>query len=244
VRREVAGTWDERTIGGDRVLEKRRDSADTVFALGPAAGDPDRARRLSRILETLSDRLVSLFHCSQVHGSLVHRVDEDTAGVVMIGDGDGMVTDRSGVGLAVWTADCVPVLLAGRGIVAAVHSGWRGCASDVVGAAITIIRDDFGVDPISLRAVLGPAVCGRCYEVGPEVPSALGGFGLDERRWRRGDRVDLRGFLTARLEALGVPTDRIETIGGCTVESPELASYRRDGAAAGRQWAMVFLDRT
>ena len=161
----------------------------------------------------------------------------------MVGDGDGLVTDRPGHGALVWTADCVPVLIAGADVVAAVHSGWRGSAADVVGAAVGVLEKTFGAAPRTLHAALGPSVCGRCYRVGPEVPAAHGAFGLDEDRWRdgdHGDHVDLRGFLSARLEALGVPAEQIETVGGCTVESADLASYRRDGEAAGRQWAMVF----
>ena len=103
-------------------------------------------------------------------------------------------------------------------------------------------KAETGVAASKLSAAIGPAVCGPCYQVGAEVPRALGVFDLDEARWLDGDRVDLRGFLTARLESLGVPADQIETVGGCTVESPVLASYRRDGDKAGRQWAMVFLD--
>ena len=160
----------------------------------------------------------------------------------MVGDGDGLVTDRPGHGALVWTADCVPVLIAGADVVAAVHSGWRGSAADVVGAAVGVLEKTFGAAPRTLHAALGPSVCGRCYRVGPEVPAALGAFGLDEDRWRDGDHVDLRGFLSARLEALKVPAEQIETVGGCTVESADLASYRRDGEAAGRQWAMVYLN--
>ena len=73
------------------------------------------------------------------------------------------------------------------------------------------------------------------------APDALRRFGLDETRWIDRDRVDLRGFLTARLEHLGLRTTAIASVGGCTVESPALASHRRDGHAAGRQWAMVVL---
>jgi YfiH family protein len=152
-----------------------------------------------------------------------------------------MVTTTPGLALIVWTADCVPVLLTGDGVVAAVHAGWRGCAHDVVQATVTEMERVAGVVPEGLRAALGPAVCGSCYEVGPEVPEALGRFGLDESRWIDRDRVDLRGFLTARLEHLGLRVGAIESVGGCTVESPALASYRRDGHAAGRQWAMVAL---
>ena len=238
-----AETWRERTIGCDRALVKDLGAATMVFARGPAIGEPDRSRRLSGIIDSLPGALESISHCRQIHGAAIHRLCGDTNGVERVGNGDGLVTDRPGHGALVWTADCVPVLIAGADVVAAVHSGWRGSAADIVGAAVEVLETTFGAAPRTLRAALGPAVCGRCYRVGPEVCAALGAFGLDEDRWRDGDHVDLRGFLAARLEALGVPPGEIETVGGCTAETPDLASYRRDGDAAGRQWSMIVVNR-
>ncbi len=226
-------------MGRDRVLERRDGDVVLTFALGPATG---ASKELSRLEAILDDRVRRLRSCDQIHGRTVHEVPAGGDEVMELGPGDGLVTTVPGTGLLVWTADCVPVLLAGDGIVAAVHSGWRGCAADIVGAAVArLARHD--TPPERIRAALGPAVCGACYEVGPEVPDALRRFDLDESRWLVGAHVDLRGFLAARLEALGVPADNIETVGPCTVEAPDLASYRRDGAAAGRQWAMIVLNR-
>jgi YfiH family protein len=242
MRSAATGAWRERSIDGDRALVRDLGPATAAFARGPTTGEPDRSRRLARLIDALPAPLRSISHCRQTHSAVVHSVRRTTNRVVLVGDGDGLVTDQQGHGLLVWTADCVPVLLVGNRTVAAVHSGWRGAGADVVGAAMTLMEKDFNADPSDVHAVLGPAVCGRCYEVGPDVPAALSAFGLDEGRWRDGDHVDLRGFLTARLEALGVFPDRIETVGGCTVESSDLASFRRDGEAAGRQWSMVFLN--
>ncbi len=232
-------TWTDRAIGRDRALVRTLESATMAFGLGPAQGSAKEPARLSAVIE---GRITSLRFCRQVHGRVIHRIAAGAEEVLEVGPGDGLVTTSPGVGLLVWTADCVPVLLSADGVVAAVHSGWRGCAVDVVGAAIHRMTQDVGITPESIHVALGPAVCGGCYEVGPEVPEALGRFGLDEFGWLDKNHVDLRGFLSARLEALGVPTGNIERVGGCTVESPELASYRRDGAAAGRQWAMVYLN--
>ena len=232
--------WHEQRFGRDRALVRSDGKTTMAFALGPAQGVAKESARLSALL---GDRVVSLRFCHQVHGRTIHQIEVDTVPVAEVGQGDGLVTSAPGVGLMVWTADCVPVLLTAVGVVAAVHSGWRGCAADIVGAAVDELTRRHGIEPGVIRATLGPSVCGGCYEVGPEVPEALRSFDLDETRWLVGNRVDLRGFLSARLEAIGVPAEHIETVGGCTVESPELASYRRDGVEAGRQWSMVFLNR-
>ncbi len=230
--------WREETVGRDRALVRSDGSLTMAFALGPATG---AAKERSRLTAILDDRVRRLRCSEQVHGRTIHEISAGGDEVVEVGPGDGLVTDAKGVGLLVWTADCVPVLLAGDGVVAAIHSGWRGCAADIVGAAVAqLARRDIPAERV--HVALGPAICGTCYEIGPEVPEALGRFDLDESRWLLGNHVDLRGFLTARLEALGVAAGNIEIVGGCTVESPELASYRRDGVAAGRQWAMVYLN--
>jgi len=231
--------WREEIVGHDRALVRRDDAVEMAFGLGPAIGT---AREPSRLTAILDNRIRRLRYCDQIHGQTIHEVSAGGLEVMSLGSGDGLVTTAPGTALLVWTADCVPVLLAGDGIVAAVHSGWRGCAVDVVGAAVARLARH-GVHPETLRVALGPAVCGACYQVGPEVPEALRRFDLDDSLWLSGKHVDLRGFLAARLEALGVAVENIETVGSCTVESPRLASYRRDGAAAGRQWAMIVLSR-
>jgi YfiH family protein len=230
--------WRERIVGRDRVLVRTDGAVRMAFALGPATGAASKPARLAAILD---NDVRQLRFCDQVHGRTIHRTTTGGEAVSEIGPGDGLITTARGTGLVVWTADCVPVLLAGDGVVAAIHSGWRGCAADIVGAAVERMARHH-VPPAQLRVALGPSVCGACYEIGGEVADALRRFDLDESRWLIGNHVDLRGFLSARLEALGVPPENIETVGGCTMESPGLASYRRDGAAAGRQWAMIHLN--
>ena len=63
---------------------------------------------------------------------------------------------------------------------------------------------------------------------------------VDETRWLNGRQVDLRGLLAGRLEMLGLDPTRVRVEGPCTASNPELASYRRDGESAGRQWSMVY----
>jgi len=239
---DTTSFWHARPIGRDLALVRTIGNATLAFGLGPATDDTDRIDRLTAVVDAFPGGVNTIATCLQIHGSTVHRVGDLSETITEIGDGDALVTTANGTGVLVWTADCVPILLSGGGVVAAVHSGWRGCAADVVRAAIEEMERVAGVTPEELHAALGPSVCGSCYEVGAEVPDALRRFGLDEARWLDGDHVDLRGFLAARLENLGIPTEQIEKVGGCTAESPVLASYRRDGKTAGRQWALVFLD--
>jgi len=237
-------SFSEKEVAGERALDGSLGGARMLFGLGPPlAADPPEIRGL-RLLEALAPEIHGVRWGRQVHGREVAAVscekDCDLGGVVCVGDCDALMTTERGVGLMVWTADCVPILLAGGGVVAAVHSGWRGTAADIVGAVIRSFLLDYGVAADRIQAVLGPAISGQRYEVGPEVVNALEAVATDDGGWRRGDRVDLRRFLAGRLEHLGVESGSIEVIGPCTAATAHLASYRRDGAAAGRQWSLVY----
>jgi hypothetical protein len=196
------------------------------------------------ILESLRPELSAIRWGEQVHGrvvaSLAAHPERRPENVACVGRCDALVTADTGVGLVVWTADCVPILIAGGGVVAAVHSGWRGSVADITGAVVRRCIVEYGVQPQVLEAYLGPAISGSRYEVGREVIDGLRTLGVDEGRWRQGKHVDLRHFLAARLENLGLDPAAIHTVDSCTASTPELASYRRDGVIAGRQWSMIF----
>lgn len=89
--------------------------------------------------------------------------------------GDALITDSSGVLLAVQVADCLPILLVdpGRRVVAAIHAGWRGTAGRITEKTIGRMRQAFGCDPRRLRAAIGPGIHACCYEVGREVEEAF-----------------------------------------------------------------------
>lgn len=231
-------------IANDRVLEIARDGVKTLFAYGPPTPVDPPEVRMQRLLVALGSEIRAIRWGEQIHGRVVASLAAEPGmsldRVACVGRCDALITAEPGLGLTVWTADCVPILIAGGGVVAAVHSGWRGSVSDVTGAVVRRFTVEYGVPPRDLRAVLGPAISGPRYEVSFEVVDGLRAFGLEEERWRSGNRVDLRGFLAARLEALGLEKASITSVGPCTESTPELASYRRDGISAGRQWSMIY----
>ena len=72
--------------------------------------------------------------------------------------GDALITNVPGLGLAVQTADCIPVLIADfrKMVVAAVHAGRKGVAGGVLPATIVRMRKEYGCDPVDMRAALRP----------------------------------------------------------------------------------------
>jgi YfiH family protein len=235
--------WPEIELGAERALSRTGDGVIALFGQGPATGGTVTEARSAALLASLAPAARALRWGEQVHGSIIATLSDEPrrrlAGAACVGRCDGLMTAEQGLALAVWTADCVPVLLAGGGVVGAVHAGWRGAAGGIVAAAVRRAWVEFGVGAAALRAFIGPAV-GPChYQVGDDVRAALAATAVEPRRWQVGDRVDLRAFAAAQLHDCGLTAERIELVGGCTACDPRLASFRRDGDRAGRQVSMV-----
>jgi hypothetical protein len=194
-----------------------------------------------RLAEALGQAQIPIARATQVHGRRVLAVRDaipprETA---LAGEGDVLVTARPGVALAVQTADCVPILLFSDTGVAAVHAGWRGTAAGAASEGVRALAEESGNPPSRVHAVIGPAIGVCCYEVGGEVAAGFAGDFV--RRGCGGKfRLDLKDANRAQLVAAGVPPGQIEILPFCTrCGGPELASYRRDGPAAGRMIALV-----
>lgn len=175
----------------------------------------------------------------QVHGSRIVGVDSTPGpGVFVVGDADGLMTSAEGVLLAVTAADCVPAYLAdleGR-CVALVHAGWRGAAAGIIERAVTGLERRYGIDPGYLAVHLGPAICGECYAVGPEVLTALG------KPEDGPSRIDLRSELADRAVGAGVAPERVSRSDWCTKCGPvRLHSHRAQGSNSGRMAAFLGL---
>ncbi len=217
------------------------------FNLSTGVGDDPAAVRANRA-RTVRELGVPVVFLEQVHGTRVAAVDAVPAPGEPDRPGcDAAVTAVPGVALAVLAADCVPVLLAdpGAGVVGAAHAGRVGAAAGVLPAVLDAMTG-LGARPGSVEVLLGPAVCGRCYEVPAamraEVDAALPGSASVTRRGTPG--LDLRAGLRRQLVALGV--GRIGADPRCTAESPDLYSHRRataEGTApTGRQAALTWIE--
>lgn len=105
------------------------------------------------------------------------RVIEESAGkykTELLDDRDALLASERNFFIGVKTADCLPVLIADpkTGVMAAVHSGWRGTSLGIATKVIDEMKKA-GCAPADLLAALGPAACGRCYEVGDDVVQAM-----------------------------------------------------------------------
>lgn len=188
----------------------------------------------------------------QVHGAAVRIVDGAlvagwqpgqelgaAATGVPLDEADALVTAQTDTALCIRVADCLPVVLAdpAAGVIGAAHAGRVGLAAGVLPATVTAMRD------LGAREILawqGPHICGECYEVPAgmraEVAAQLPGA-YAETAWGT-PALDLGEAASRQLTELGCSVERHSP---CTRTSPELLSHRRDGAAAGRLGAFVWL---
>lgn len=171
-------------------------------------------------------------YARQMHGADVARVPA-TGG--FSGAVDVLVTTEPGTPLAVFTADCLAVILYDRDArgLAVAHVGWRGTVRGAAQAAVAALRD-LGARPARIVAAIAPSIGPCCYEVDEPVfdafraayarlaepwftPGAAGHFMLD--LWRANDDL---------LVESGIPRAHIENARFCTACHRDLLySYRQ-----------------
>ena len=170
-----------------------------------------------------------LFTLRQIHSDRIHLCDPRR---VLAPPGDGLILNRPGLAL-IQTADCVPLVLwhPPSRIGAVIHAGWRGLALGIVERAVERL-EALGAPASALQAHLGPAICPRCYPVGPELLRAFPPF-LKNSIFTPTNTPDGKFFLDVpkgvRLSLLtgGIPEAQISAPGPCTHETGTLPSHRR-----------------
>ncbi len=178
----------------------------------------------------------------QVHGDTIKTVrtledignSEDRA--------DALISDLTGILVGAKTADCVPILLGDpkTGAFAAVHAGWRGTVRSIVRKTVEQMTATFGTHAGDIVAAIGPAACGRNYEVGEDVMTDFGENFSDSGKYftptRKGHALaDLHAANRDQLTAIGVHNANIYTAPFCTMERSDLFfSYRLEKKAFGK----------
>ncbi len=208
--------------------------------LGGAVGDDHAAVRDNRAKTAAELGVGRVVYMRQVHSAEVRHVTgpfgDDPPGV------DAVHTTETGLALAVLVADCAPVLVADpeARMIGGAHSGRAGTASGVVTALVEAMAAA-GAEPSRMVALVGPNACGRCYEVSAELRDEVAA--AVPAAWavtRQGTpALDIRAAVAAQLTSVGVADVRHDD--RCTMESPELYSYRRDGRT-GRFAGYIWLE--
>ena len=235
--------------------------SDGIFSslnLGMNRGDdPDKVKENYRLFFDSCGIDAQEFVCGmQVHGNHVMIVGREQArkpyGYEELFEADGYVTAEAGVPLVVFTADCIPLLMADEqaGVVAAVHSGWRSTVSDIERKAVEAM-ESLGASRDRICACIGPAIGRCCFEVGEEVIEGVENLlghslgeahnqDLYEKKENGKYMLDLKGALVRSMLRTGLSEDHIEVIQECTMCNPQKYwSHRLIGGERGSQAAVI-----
>jgi YfiH family protein len=191
--------------------------------VGDRAEDVARNREIVRGLLGLR----SLHFMNQVHGSAYEVITESSRSTPTC---DALITSERSIGLAVMTADCIPVLIDGGNSVAAVHVGRRGLQGGVITETVRAMQ---ALGSVEFKAILGPAICGKCYEVDQEMFEEISTqlpatstpiTPMTPSRSSKSHTLDLPAGAVEELSTLGISA-KIHHI--CTLENVDFFSYRR-----------------
>ena len=181
----------------------------------------------------------------QVHGNRVHPIGATDEGERKIGD--GMVTRVPGIALAVFTADCVPVLMvdSAAAVVGALHAGWRGVLAGIARVGVSAMSG-LGARHHQIKVALGPAIGSCCFEVNADLADDIVGQVPDAAPFCTSGRpgkkhLDLRAILRIQLQETGVNGASIVETGPCTRCNSERFFSRRAAAGAATGLQMSFI---
>lgn len=212
----------------------------------PFAVDENRRRLMGALgLGESRDRLVT---AEQVHGERIERIDLGDAGrgafvthgPIPVAATDALITDEPGVPVALFFADCVPVILVAPGpVVGVVHAGWRGALASLPGKTVAHIVETWGVSAGDVRAYVGAHIRACHYEVSDDVLSQfVNSFDTVARAESGG--LDLAAVVTESLIRSGVDSCNIARVEVCTAEATDrFFSYRAEQGVTGRHCALA-----
>ena len=185
----------------------------------------------------------------QVHDVKVAVVDRGDITRDELDGYDAMITDLPGVAIGVRTADCIPVLLYDpvKKIAAAIHSGWRGTVSKIIGKTVSKMQSIYASQPSDILAFIGPGICVDCFQVGEDVALKFKEAGFDiNSLWsfrgpkigngmEGGHHIDLKEACRQTLVEYGLKNENIQITGLCTYDDNDLLySARKEGIECGR----------
>jgi len=201
------------------------------YGLGEGEPPADAVARWLALRDELAAVAPRVASARQVHGTNVLEHAAAGDGWTRHEGADGHLAFSGGMACVVTIADCVPVFVAHpSGAVALLHAGWRGTAARIVPKAIARMVER-GLDAADLKLHLGPAICGRCYQVGPDVFEQLTGWQTIRER-----NVDLRALLAEQAKEMGVR--HLSASPHCTrCDNDRFFSHR--AGDAGRQVAVI-----
>lgn len=208
-----------------------------------------------RIAETFHKTCGDFVFTDQTHTTNVRRVTRDDMGKGILcerdyADVDGLITNETGIILATFFADCVPLYFVDtkNKAIGMSHSGWRGTVNRMGKATIDAMKEAYGTKAEDLVCAIGPSICMDCYEVSEDVAEAFKRAfpnQTDEILLDKGNgkyQLDLWRANELILLEEGVKKERIATTNICTsCNEKYLFSHRASHGKRGNLGAFLML---
>ena len=223
-----------------------------------SSSDPEEVACCRQMLleqwKTDKDHVVS---SAQKHTANIHMVTDDDLGPeenrIPLESVDGLITDRPGVMLQTFGADCPSVYLVDpvHRAIGLCHSGRKGTQKQIASVLLQSMAESFGTKPEDVQAAISPGICRDCYEVGdevarefvqsyygktPEDPCSVLSF--QDGRYH----IDLPRAITDSLIAAGIPANQIDCSDLCTRCRPDrFYSFRAEGRISNENCALLMI---
>ncbi len=205
---------------------------DPVLGFSKEAGDQERLANRGEFLKRIGIDPLMTAVPKLKHGAAIKFANEHNRFIEDL-TCDGLLTDRRGFALTMTFADCPSVVLydGDSRLLMVLHAGWKGIAAGIIENAVSTMHQ-FGAHRSRITAFIGPSIRRCCYEVGPEVATAVDGIPHEHAQKVY---IDLPDIIMARLGARGIPPERVTATADCAkcavdnkTGKPLYFSYRRD----------------
>jgi len=200
-----------------------------------------------KFLGDLSIDYSALVGAQQTHSKNVRYIAEADKGKGAlaydnaIADTDVFITDKPGIPLSVFTADCLSVFLYDpvKTVIAMVHAGWRGTQKNISAAAVESMQTKFNSNPNDLIAYFGPCIRSCCFEVEEDFKKYFPDKVIirDKRLF-----LDIPAINSEQLIRAGVKQANISDCAFCTIcQNDRFFSFRKEADKAGRLISVIML---
>lgn len=197
----------------------------------------------------------SFIHTSQIHSNNIEIIDESFLEgkdrIINVKDCDGLVTNKTGVVLATFYADCTPVFFLDKDkkVIGVNHSGWRGTRNKISSDMINIFIKEYGSKLENILVYIGPNISKCCYEVSDDLYSEFSEFDRNEIFVKSMEKsgkyyLDMKKAIEITLLEKGVLKENINISEECTsCMNEKYYSYRRDNKITGRMSGIMWLEK-
>lgn len=187
-----------------------------------------------------------VIYLRQIHSDKVLDFHGEKESAIIENEGDAIVTNVRNSIIGVFTADCIPIILVdeNKGVMAAIHSGWKGTYKSITKKTIDKLIKEYKVDPKDIKAYIGPHIRKCCYEVSEDLKNKfIKEKNISEDKLFLGSNLNMEECILKDLRECGVIEENINSVQLCThcCEEVKLYSYRASKGAYGRLFSFAIL---